>query len=43
MLEGYFLLYNFSVVGTLLIFWTELGCGPNPPRVLQQAREEDSG
>jgi len=34
--SAYFLLYNFSIVGTLLIFWTEFGCGPNPPRQLQQ-------
>ena len=34
--SSYLLLYNFSIVGTLLVFWTEIGCGPNPPRALQQ-------
>jgi len=31
------LLYNFAAVGTLLVFWTELGCGPNPPKTIRQA------
>jgi len=30
-------LYNFAAVGTLLVFWTEYGCGPSPPLGLQQA------
>ena len=34
---GVFALYNFSAVGTLLVFWTEFGCGPRPPLELQQA------
>ena len=34
---GVFLLYNFSAVGTLLVFWTEYGCGPTPPLEMQQA------
>lgn len=35
--SAYLLMYNTAVLGTLLIFWTELGCGPNPPRALQQS------
>jgi len=31
------LLYNFSALGTVLVFWTGLGLGPSPPRTLQQA------
>lgn len=31
------LMYNFSAVGTLLIFWTEVGCGRRVPRALQQS------
>mmetsp|Transcript_18341 Transcript_18341/g.37377 ORF Transcript_18341/g.37377 Transcript_18341/m.37377 type:complete len:384 (+) Transcript_18341:74-1225(+) len=30
-------LYNFSAVGTLLVFWRGLGLGASPPRTLQQA------
>ena len=30
-------LYNFSAVGTLLVFWSGLGLGASPPRTLQQA------
>lgn len=30
-------LWNFAAVGTLLVFWTEYGCGPNPPLGLQQS------
>ena len=33
----YLVLYNYAAVGTLLIFWTEYGCGPSPPLSLQQA------
>lgn len=33
----FLLLYNFAAVGTLLVFWTEYGCGPAPPLGLQQA------
>jgi len=29
-------LTNFAAVGTLLVFWTEFGCGPNPPLAIQQ-------
>ena len=29
------LLYNFAAVGTLVVFWSELGCGQNPPQVKQ--------
>ena len=32
-----FVLYNFAAGGTLLVFWTEYGCGPHPPLQLQQA------
>ena len=27
---------NFSAVGTLLVFWTEFGCGPHAPMLLKQ-------
>ena len=30
-------LWNFSAVGTLLVFWTEYGLGHTPPLQLQQA------
>ena len=30
-------LYNFAAVGTLLVFWTEYGCGQVPPLGLQQS------
>ncbi|KAL1515826.1 hypothetical protein AB1Y20_002442 [Prymnesium parvum] len=33
---GFFCMYNFAVVGTFLVFWSELGCGPYPPRAMQQ-------
>ena len=29
-------MYNFSAVGTLLVFWTEFGCGPHAPMLLKQ-------
>ena len=29
-------MWNFAAVGTLLVFWTEYGCGPTPPLQLQQ-------
>ena len=32
-----FFFYNFSAVGTLLVFWTEYGLGDNPPLSLQQS------
>mmetsp|Transcript_35837 Transcript_35837/g.94158 ORF Transcript_35837/g.94158 Transcript_35837/m.94158 type:complete len:321 (+) Transcript_35837:136-1098(+) len=32
-----FFLWNFAAVGTLMVFWTEYGCGPSPPLELQQA------
>ena len=30
-------MWNFAAVGTLLVFWTEYGCGPSPPLQLQQS------
>ena len=33
----FFFLWNFSAVGTLLVFWTEYGLGPSPPLSLQQS------
>jgi presenilin 1 len=33
----FFVLWNFSAVGTLMVFWTEYGLGPTPPLSLQQA------
>lgn len=32
----YLVLWNFSCVGTLLVFWAEAGCGERPPLALQQ-------
>ena len=32
----FFCLWNFSAVGTLMVFWTEFGCGPRVPLGLQQ-------
>ena len=27
----FFVMYNFAACGTLMIFWTEFGCGDRPP------------
>ena len=32
-----FFLYNFAAGGTILVFWTEYGLGPNPPLQMQQS------
>lgn len=36
-ITSYLLLYNFSAAGTLVVFWTECGCGPSPPLAFQQS------
>jgi len=33
----YFVLWNLSATGTLMVFWTEYGCGTHPPLAFQQA------
>ena len=35
----FFVMYNFAACGTLMIFWTEFGCGDRPPLGSGSARQ----